>query len=83
MEDPAKRDLARSANEPPFNKKLKILFAFQPPFDLIAKHRQSCELRDAESGASEHTENSEKSESLVWSQLLNEARTYFERKSLD
>jgi hypothetical protein len=56
----------------------KILFAFQLPWDLPAKHRQNCERRDGEAGASEHTKNAEKSKSLVWSKILDEARTFFE-----
>jgi len=39
--------------------------------------------RPAEGGASEQQNNPDFEKSLTWSQLLNEARTFFERKSLE
>jgi hypothetical protein len=56
-------------------------FEFVRPYDLIPKYRAFCEARPAEGGASEQSSRPEKSLSFDWSQLLNEARTYFERNS--
>ena len=72
----------------------KTEFEFVRPFDLIPKYlpavaekaqegRAFCEARPAEGGASEQPIASEFSKCLDWSQLLNEARTFFERKSLE
>jgi len=61
----------------------KTEFEFVRPFDLIPKYRAFCEARPAEGGASEQPIASEFEKSLTWSQLLNEARTFFERKMLD
>ena len=69
----------------------KTEFEFVRPYDLIPKYRAFCEARPAPAtkcginsgGASEQTIASEFEKSLSWSQLLNEARTYFERKMLD
>jgi hypothetical protein len=61
----------------------KTEFEFVRPFDLIPKYRVFCEARPAEGGASEQTLSSENLKCLDWSQLLNEARTFFERKSLE
>ncbi|MCG2809271.1 MAG: hypothetical protein L6275_02930 [Candidatus Portnoybacteria bacterium] len=61
----------------------KTEFEFVRPFDLIPKYRAFCEARPAEGGASEQTIASDFEKSLSWSQLLNEARTFFERKSLE
>jgi len=61
----------------------KTEFEFVRPYDLIPKYRAFCEARPAEGGASEQPITSEFEKSLNWSQLLNEARTFFERKMLD
>ena len=72
----------------------KTEFEFVRPYDLIPKYlpavaekaqegRAFCEARPAEGGASEQQNASEFSKCLNWSHLLNEARTYFERKMLD
>ena len=57
----------------------QVLVGLRPPFDLIAKQRAFCEARPAEGGASEQTLSSENLKCLDWSQLLNEARTFFEQ----
>ena len=54
----------------------KILFNFQSPFDLIAKHRKNCNHCDTESVASERIKNAEKSESLIWSGCPESNRDY-------
>jgi len=59
----------------------KTEFEFVRPYDLIPKYRAFCEARPAEGGASEQTLSPENLKCLVWSQLLNEARTFFERNS--
>jgi hypothetical protein len=61
----------------------KAEFEFVRPYDLIPKYRAFCEARPAEGGASEQQNASEFEKSLIWSQLLNEARTFFERKMLE
>lgn len=61
----------------------KTEFEFVRPYDLIPKYRAFCEARPAEGGASEQTLSPENLKCLDWSQLLNEARTFFERKSLE
>jgi len=61
----------------------KTEFEFVRPFDLIPKYRAFCEARPAEGGASEQPNAPQFSKCLNWSQLLNEARTYFEQKMLD
>ena len=61
----------------------KTEFEFIRPYDLIPKYRAFCEARPAEGGASEQILSSENLKCLNWSQLLNEARTFFERKSLE
>jgi len=72
----------------------KTKFEFVRPYDLIPKYlpavaekaqegRAFCEASPAEGGASEQPIASEFEKSLSWSQLLNEARTFFERKSLE
>jgi len=61
----------------------KTEFEFVRPYDLIPKYRAFCEARPAEGGASEQPIASEFEKSLTWSQLLNEARTFFERKMFD
>jgi len=69
----------------------KTEFEFVRPFDLIPKYRAFCEARPAPAspcginsgGASEQPIASEFEKSLTWSQLLNEARTFFERFSLE
>ena len=61
----------------------KAEFEFVRPYDLIPKYRAFCEARPAEGGASEQSIASEFSKCLNWSQLLNEARTFFERKMLE
>jgi len=57
----------------------KTEFEFVRPYDLIPKYRAFCETRPAEDGASEQPIASEFEKSLSWSQLLNEARTFFEQ----
>jgi hypothetical protein len=57
----------------------KVLVGLRPPFDLIAKQKGFCEASHAEGGASEQSNPSQFSKCLCWSQLLNEARTFFER----
>jgi len=68
----------------------KLIFDFAQPFDLIPKYTEKCEprsrtsslrgkLRPTAGGASEQTNFSQNPSSFVWSQLLNEARTFFER----
>jgi hypothetical protein len=57
----------------------KTEFEFVRPFDLIPKYRAFCEARPAEGGASEQQNNPDFEKSLTWSQLLNEARTFFEQ----
>ena len=68
----------------------KTEFEFVRPYDLIPKYlpavaekaqegRAFCEARPAEGGASEQPNASEFLKCLNWSQLLNEARTYFEQ----
>ena len=59
----------------------KTEFEFVRPYDLIPKYRAFCEARPAEGGASEQALSPENLKCLDWSQLLNEARTYFERNS--
>ena len=61
----------------------KTEFEFVRPFDLIPKYTEKCERSPAEGGANEQSIASEFEKSLSWSQLLNEARTFFERKSLE
>jgi len=61
----------------------KLIFDFQKPFDFVPKYTEKCERSPAEGGASEQQNNPEFEKSLSWSQLLNEARTFFERKMLD
>src|SRR3989344_5546940 len=65
----------------------KTEFEFVRPYDLIPKYRAFCEARPAppvgrinSGGASEQTLSSENLKCLNWSQLLNEARTFVERK---
>jgi hypothetical protein len=57
----------------------KTEFEFVRPYDLIPKYRAFCEARPAEGGASEQQNNPDFEKSLTWSQLLNEARTFFEQ----
>ena len=61
----------------------KTEFEFVRPYDLIPKYREKCERSPAEGGASEQSIASEFEKSLSWSQLLNEARTFFEQEMLD
>ena len=61
----------------------KTEFEFVRPYDLIPKYRAFCEARPAAGGASEQQNASDFEKSLSWSQLLNEARTFFEQKMLD
>ena len=60
----------------------KVQFGLRPPFDLIPKYKEKCERSPTPAGRSEHTIASKFSESLEWSQLLNEARTFFEQQFL-
>ena len=68
----------------------KTEFEFVRPFDLISKYlpavaekaqegRAFCKAKPAEGGASEQALSPENLKCLDWSQLLNEARTFFER----
>ena len=59
----------------------KTEFEFVRPYDLIPKYTEKCERSPAEGGASEQPLSPENLKCLDWSQLLNEARTYFERNS--
>src|SRR3989338_5114839 len=69
----------------------KTEFEFVRPFDLIPKYTEKCERSPAPAtqcrinsgGASEQSNAPQFSKCLNWSQLLNEARTFFERKSLE
>jgi len=61
----------------------KTEFEFVRPYDLIPKYAEKCERNPAEGGASEQPNASQFSKCLDWSQLLNEARTYFEQKMFD
>jgi len=67
----------------------KLIFDFQKPFDFVPKYTEKCEprsrtsllrgkLRPAAGGASEPTNCPQNPQCLDWSQLLNEARTFFE-----
>ena len=60
----------------------KINLDFKKPFDLIPEYKSSY---NKEILAQEDLKNSaflsKNSPSQIWSQLLNEARTYFERNS--
>jgi len=57
----------------------KLIFDFQKPFDFVPKYTEKCERSPAAGGASEQPIASEFEKSLTWSQLLNEARTFFEQ----
>ena len=67
----------------------KTEFEFVRPYDLIPKYRAFCEARPAPAspcginsgGASQQSNAPQFSKCLNWSQLLNEARTFFERNS--
>jgi hypothetical protein len=61
----------------------KTEFEFVRPYDLIPKYAEKYERSPAEGGASEQQNAFEIEKSLIWSQLLNEARTFFERKMLE
>jgi len=58
----------------------KLIFDFARPFDLIPKYAEKCERSRAAGAASEQTNCPQNPLSFVWSQLLDEARTFFERK---
>jgi hypothetical protein len=60
----------------------KVLFGYEKPFDLIPKYKEKCERSPAPAGRSEQTIASKFSKSLEWSQLLDEARTFFEQQFL-
>lgn len=57
----------------------KAEFEFVRPYDLIPKYRAFCEARPAKGEASKQQNASEFEKSLIWSQLLSEARTFFEQ----
>jgi DNA invertase Pin-like site-specific DNA recombinase len=58
-----------------------VFLDFEKPFDLIPEYKKSYSERNPASGGASEQENSPPfSKSLIWSQLLNEVRTYFERK---
>ncbi|MFW6131850.1 MAG: hypothetical protein ACOC5F_04555, partial [Candidatus Aminicenantaceae bacterium] len=59
----------------------EIAFDFVQPFDLIPKYKEKCERSPAPAGRSEQSISSKNPESFEWSQLLNEARTFFEQQS--
>jgi len=61
----------------------KLILDFVRPFDFVPKYTEKCERSPAVGGASEQQNASEFSKCLNWSQLLNEARTFFERKMLE
>jgi len=54
----------------------KLIFDFVRPFDLIQKYAEKCERSPAEGGASEQQNSPQNPLSFVWSQLLDEARTF-------
>jgi len=56
----------------------KLIFDFVRPFDLIPKYAEKCERSPAAGGASEQTNCPQNSQCLDWSQLLNEARIFFD-----
>jgi len=60
----------------------KIFFDFVRPFDLIPKYTEICETSRAEGEASEQTNSTTNDKSCIWSQLLDEARTFFEQQFL-
>jgi len=45
----------------------------------VPKYTEKCERSPAAGGASEQTNCPQNSQCLDWSQLLNEARTFFEQ----
>jgi len=59
----------------------KLIFDFVRPFDLIPKYKEKFERSPAAGGASEPLNRLKKSQCLVWSDLLNAARTFFEQNS--
>jgi hypothetical protein len=66
-------------NEPPPLER-KILLDFQKPFDLIPQYKSTYKNRVfSQEGAIAPSCPSKTQPSQIWSQLLNAARTYFER----
>jgi len=62
----------------------KVFLDFEKPFDLIPKYKRSYKKRSrAEARLSEPLFFARKSPSFVWSQLLNAARTYFEKSTIE
>jgi len=63
----------------------KILFEFIKPFNLIPEFKANIkeinERSPAPGGASEPLDCPNKSQSLDWQNLLNQARTFFEQNS--
>jgi len=57
----------------------KIIFDFKKPFDLVLKYKEIWQ----ESRASARRREIKNEECLCWSDLLNEARTYFEENSIN
>ena len=57
----------------------KLIFDFVRPFDFVPKYTEKCERSPAIGGASEQTNCPQNPLSFVWSQLLNEVRTFFEQ----
>jgi len=59
----------------------EVLLDFQRPFDLIPEYKRVYEERNrAEARLKRLSSSPKKSQSFIWSQLLNAARTYFEEK---
>ncbi len=57
----------------------KVLLDFQKPFDLIPYYKSSYEKEIfAENNLKNAGFNPQNPQSLIWSQLLNAVRTYFE-----
>ena len=58
-----------------------VIFDFVRPFDLIPKYREKCEASPAVGGASKQPIASDFEKSFIWSELLDEGRTFFERRT--
>jgi len=56
-----------------------VLLDFEKPFDLIPEYKRVYENQNrVEARLKRLSSSSKKSQSFIWSQLLNAARTYFE-----
>jgi hypothetical protein len=61
----------------------KAFFGFQKPFDIIPFYKSSCDKSGQSVGSRiVPSEKELAGESLRWSDLLNAARTFFERRSI-